>query len=403
MIIKPSIRSNFFTNAHPIGIKKVIKNYIDDVKNMEKFEGPKRVLIVGGSSGYGLASRISLAYGADAHTVNVSYENEPKGKKTGSAGYWNNIFFQEFAKETKNLHKDFNGDAFSMEMKQKVLDYIKKTFGQVDLIIYSLASGARMNQETNEIVRSHIKPLDKTAYGKTIDLQSMEVIDLNIDPATEQESKDTIFVMGGSDWEDWINFFDQNNALAEGFKTVAYTYIGGPNTDAIYRKGTLGKAKEDLESKAEIMTTWLKDKYQGEALISSSKAVVSKASVFIPQMPIYVSCLFDVMTAHKLHETTIAHKYRLFKDMIYGQKRIVDDKKRIRLDHLEMDQKVQEETNRLMSSFDNQDVFLLKGTKMFINEFYNINGFKVEGINYDEEVDIDELINLYKTEDYVYE
>ncbi len=402
-MIKPSIRSNFFTNAHPLGIKKMIENYIEETTSLEPFNGPKRVLIIGGSSGYGLASRISLAYGANAHTVNVSYESEPKGKKTGTAGYWNNVFFQHYAKQTKQTHKDFNGDAFSLDMKQKVLDYIKDTFGQVDLIIYSLASGARKNHETGEIIRSYIKPLGQTAYGKTIDLQSMEVVDLSIEPANDQETKDTVYVMGGSDWEDWITFFDQNNALADGFKTIAYTYIGGPNTDNIYRKGTLGKAKEDLEAKAVALSTILNPKYHGEALISSSKAVVSKASVFIPQMPIYVSCLFDVMTAHKLHETITEHKYRLFKDMVYGDKRIVDDKKRIRLDHIEMDERVQEETNRLMTSLQKDDLLLLKGTKMFVKEFFNINGFEVDGINYDEDVDIDKLIETYKTDDYLYE
>jgi enoyl-[acyl-carrier protein] reductase / trans-2-enoyl-CoA reductase (NAD+) len=403
MIIKPSIRSNFFTSSHPLGIQKMMEAYIDDVKKLKPFNGPKNVLIIGGSSGYGLASRISLAYGANANTVSVSFESEPKGKRGGSAGYWNNIFFEHYAKETNHIHKDFNGDAFGLDMKQKVLDYIKETFGKVDLIIYSLASGARKDLESGELVRSHIKPLSKVAKGKTIDLQSMEVVDLNIEPATDQETKDTVFVMGGSDWADWIHFFDQNDALATGFKTISYTYIGGPNTDEIYRRGTLGKAKEDLEQKADQLNQLLKDKYDGEALISSSKAVVSKASVFIPQMPIYVSCLFDVMMAHKLHETTLEHKYRLFKDMVYGDQRIIDEQNRIRLDHLEMDPRVQKETNLLMSSFDDQDVLNLKGAKLFIKEFFNINGFNVDGINYDEDVDIEKLIKDYKTKDYQYE
>lgn len=395
MLIKPTIRTNFFTNAHPLGIKKMIEEQISQVKSFKPFKGPQNVLILGGSSGYGLASRISLAYGANANTISVSFEREAKSNQSGSAGYWNNVFFDYEAKETKNIHKDFNGDAFSLEMKKQVLEYIKNNFKTIDLLVYSLASGVRKNELTNELVKSSIKPLGKTAYGKTIDIASNKIIDLNIEPGTTQETKDTVFVMGGSDWQDWINYLDENQVLAKNFKTISYTYIGGENTDNIYRKGTLGEAKLDLELKASQMNIMLKDKYDGEALISSSKAIVSKASVFIPQMPIYVSCLFQVMKSHNTHETTLEHKYRLFKDMIYGDKRIVDEKHRIRLDHLEMDEKVQTETMALMHDINDEKFFELEGTKSFLKEFYQINGFEVDGIDYDKDVDLDELIEIY--------
>ena len=395
MKITPSVRSNFFTNAHPIGCKHMVENQISDTKALGTFEGPKNVLIIGGSSGYGLSSRISLAYGANANTVNVSYESEPRGKRTGSAGYWNNVFFQSKAKETNNLHKDFMGDAFSFDTKETVLNYIKETLGKVDLIIYSLAAGARKNFETGELVRSQIKTIGKPTVGNTIDISTLEITQLEISPASDEEIKDTVFVMGGSDWFDWIEYFDQNEALNHNFKTVAYTYIGGPTTEAIYRKGTLGKAKEDLEKKATIMNKLLTEKYSGEALISSSKAVVSKASVFIPQMPIYVACLFDTMKYHNLHESILEHKFRLFKDMIYGDKRITDKYGRIRLDHLEMNELIQKETNHLMSSLSNDAILNLKGTQDFLKEFYQINGFAIDEIDYDLDVDLQKLTDQF--------
>ena len=394
MIIEPNIRSNFFTSAHPLGCRQNVLNQINEAKSLKSFEGPKNVLIIGGSSGYGLASRIALAFGSNANTINVSFENEPKASKTGSAGWWNNIYFQEFSKETKNIHKDFVGDAFSPEMKQDVISYIKTHLGHIDLVIYSLASGGRMNYETNELVRSHIKTLGEDAVGKTIDVVNKEIYDLTVTQASEQDVKDTVYVMGGSDWYDWLKALDQANVLNQFVKTVSYTYIGGPTTVKIYRGGTLGKAKEDLEKHAAIINALLKEKYQGEAMISSSKAVTTKASVFIPQMTIYVSCLYEVMIKHNVHESILKHKHRLFSDMIYGDKRIVDDLNRIRLDHLEMDEHIQEETIDMMMRLSNEELLQLNGTKIFLRDFYQINGFEFDSIDYTKEVDIDILSEL---------
>jgi enoyl-[acyl-carrier protein] reductase / trans-2-enoyl-CoA reductase (NAD+) len=394
MIIKPSIRSNFFTNSHPLGCKLNVLNQVNEAKSLGKFIGPKNVLIIGGSSGYGLASRIALAFGANSNTVSVSFENEPKSSKTGSAGWWNNIYFQEFAKETKNIHKDFVGDAFSQELKNEVINYIEKNLGKLDLVIYSLAAGGRLNYETNNLVKSHIKTLNEDATGKTIDIIELKVKELTVTPATKQEIEDTVFVMGGSDWYDWIKLLDQNQLLNQNSKTISYTYIGGPTTEKIYRGGTLGIAKEDLEQKAYIMNDLFKSKYNGEALISSSKAVTTKASVFIPQMTIYVSCLYDVMTRHHVHESILAHKFRLFKDMVYGDKRIIDDKNRIRLDHLEMDEVIQKEAISMMHNLSDEEVLHLMGTKLFLRDFYQINGFDFDEINYEEEVDLESLSKL---------
>lgn len=393
MHIEPSIRSNIFLNAHPLGCEQFIIEQINEVQSLPPFDGPKKVLIIGGSSGYGLSSRIALAFGSQSDTINVSFESPPKGKRTGTAGWWNNIYFQ---KHTRHIgtHKDFVGDAFSQSMKDDVIHYIKKTFGKVDLVIYSLAAGARFNEHKQELIKSSIKTLGTEAHGKTIDLSDMSVKDLTIGIATETEISDTVYVMGGSAWFEWIDMLIKEDLVNQGFKTISYTYIGGPTTDKIYRGGTLGKAKEDLELTAHKLNQMISQKYQGEALISSSKAVVTKASVFIPQMPIYVSCLIDVMRKHNVHETILAHKYRLFKDMIYGKKRILDAQGRIRLDHLEMEDIIQKETIHNMTTLSDEALFELEGTKSFIEEFYHIHGFRYDGIDYDEEVDLEVLSQL---------
>ena len=391
MIIKPTIRNNIFTNAHPLGCKQNVLNQITEAKSKEDFTGPKNVLIIGGSSGYGLSSRIARAFNANANTINVSFESAPKGKRSGTAGWWNNEFFREFAKETNNLHTDFVGDAFGAEMKQNIVNHIKETVGQVDLVIYSLAAGARKNEETGEVVRSHIKTIGDPEQGKTVDLASMTVNDLTVHPANEQEVQDTVYVMGGSDWNDWIQTLDQNNLLSDNCKTISYTYIGGPTTQSIYRGGSMGKAKEALEHNAKQMNTLLQTKYNGEALISSSKAVATKASVFIPQMAIYVSCLYDTMTKHNVHETIFSHKYRLFSEMVYGTKRILDENNIIRLDHLEMEDTIQNETIELMHNISEKEFFKLDGTQLFIEEIFQLNGFNHPFINYDEDVDLDKL------------
>ena len=391
MIIEPNIRSNFFTSAHPFGCRQNVLNQINEAKSLKTFDGPKNVLIIGGSSGYGLATRIALAYGAKSNTINVSFENEPKGTKTGSAGWWNNIYFQEFANETNQIHKDFVGDAFSAEMKQNVIKYIQEHLGSIDLVIYSLASGGRMNYETNELVRSHIKTLGEDAEGKTIDVVSKEIYDLKITQGSDQDVKDTVYVMGGSDWYAWILALDQAKVLSQHVKTLSYTYIGGPTTVKIYRGGTLGKAKEDLEKHAAIIDRLLKDKYQGEAAISSSKAVTTKASVFIPQMTIYVSCLYEVMMKHGVHESILAHKHRLFSEMVYGNNRIIDDQNRIRLDHLEMEAHIQDETVKMMTTLSNEALLQLNGTKIFLRDFYQINGFEFDSIDYSKDIDLETL------------
>lgn len=396
MIIKPSIRNNLFTNSHPVGCEKNVLTQIKRSQELGKFDGPKNVLVVGGSSGYGLATRIALATGCESNTINVSFESGPKGKRSGTAGYWNNAAFQKYFQSSTMIHKDFLGDAFSKKMKDDVANYIKETFGKIDLLVYSVASGARKNEETDQLVYSSIKSLGKDVVGKTIDIVSGDIYELTVTNADEQEIKDTVYVMGGSDWENWVKTMADYGLLNPGFKTISYTYIGGETTKSIYRDGTLGKAKEDLEETASRMNVTLQNELNGEALISSSKAVATKASIYIPQMPIYVAALYDTMIKDGSHESILEHKHRLFKDMVYGNSRILDEKSRIRLDHFEMDEDIQSKTKDLMDSITQENIHSLLGTKVFIKELFNLNGFRNDEIDYEKDIDLEELNRNYK-------
>jgi enoyl-[acyl-carrier protein] reductase/trans-2-enoyl-CoA reductase (NAD+) len=329
---------------------------------------------------------------AGAHTINVSFESKPKGERTGSAGWWNNIYFQEAAKKLGTTHKDFVGDAFSQEIKDTVRQYIQREFGgKIDLIIYSLAAGARMNPTTQTLVRSTLKAIGEPVQGKTIDIAELQIKDIIVPAATEQEIVDTVYVMGGSDWMDWVQQYTDANLLNQGAKAISYTYIGSKNNAKIYREGTIGRAKDDLEMYGKKIDALLKSRIQGEGLISVSKAVVTKASVFIPRIPFYVSAMFEVMKKHKVHETILQHKHRLFADMVYGTKRLVDEQGRIRIDHHEMEPTIQKEIDALSGIYDHDNIFELAGTKQFIEEFYQIHGFRIPGVNYEEDIDLDAL------------
>ena len=392
MIIKPKIRSNFFANAHPLGVKETLSKQFDEALASPNYNGPTNVLIIGGSSGYGLASRITLAINGGANTVNVSLESQPKNTRSGSAGFWNNHYFKQFAQKTHKAHLDVDGDAFLSSTKQTVIKKLKETIGQIDLLIYSLAAPARVDESTNKTVRSAIKTIGEDISGHTIDIAKKTIVPLHVEAATNKEIDDTVFVMGGSDWKAWVEALDEASLIAEGFKTIAYTYIGGDTTHKIYRGGTLGKAKADLEHTSKLLHASLSQEHHGEALVASSKAVVTKASVFIPQMPIYASCLFEVMQNQGLHETIVEHKHRLFHDMVYGKKRHVDASGRIRVDHLEMRADVQEETLALMEKHSDSSLFNLEGTKLFLQEAYTMNGFGHPNIDYNVAINIEQLL-----------
>ncbi|MFZ7121709.1 MAG: enoyl-ACP reductase FabV [Eubacteriaceae bacterium] len=391
MIIKPVIKNNICIRVHPLGCKENVRRQIEYVKNEGEFEGPKNVLIIGGSSGYGLASRVTLAFACKANTINVSYEVEPKRNKTGTAGWWNNIFFQQFAQEAGLNCKDFIGDAFSIEMKEKVLEYIKKEYGKIDLLIYSLASNRRTDPYTTQTYNSTIKSIGKEVNGYSIDINSMKLKEETMEMATQEEIESTIKVMGGEDWNIWVDMLSEAGVLNEGFKTIAYTYLGSPATYEIYRHGTIGMAKNHLDETAQKLSPILKERYNGEALISASKAIVTKASIYIPIFPVYGAILYKIMKEEGTHEGEIEQKYRLFKDMLYGNKRISDESNRLRPDNLELDKEVQRKVNDILKNVNNDNIDELTDIKGFIDDFMKINGFNFENIDYNEEVDLEEL------------
>ena len=396
MIIKPIIKYNVHLTSHPLGIKEFIKQQIDYVKKQDKITNPPRIaLVVGSSSGYGLASRISLAFGGNTFTIGVSTGGGPKGKRTGKAGFWNTHWFNYNANKDNIKFKNFVGDAFSHDLKAEIIAYLKEHNLKIDLLVYSLASGVRTNPDTKEKIISALKPINQEINTYSIDIATKEKTKLSIGAATKDEIANTIYTMGGGDWEIWINQLLKQDLLSLNFKTIAYTYIGGEITKYIYRNGTIGEAKKDLENTSQVLNEKLKN-INGNAYISVSKAIVSKASVFIPYMVVYGSCLFNQMLKAKNHETVIAHKYRLFKDILYSNnlKNELDIKGRIRLDKWEMDDNIQKSTIEKMQLFtkDYKQFLNLPGTKLFLQNFYRINGFGFENVDYQQEIDVLQLL-----------
>ena len=310
MIIQPKVRGFICTTTHPLGCEANVKNQIAYAESRKIQNGPKHVLVIGASTGYGLASRINAAFGAGAATIGVFFEKPGTEKKPGTAGWYNSAYFDKAAKAAGLYSKSINGDAFSDECRQKVIDIIKKDLGTIDLVVYSLAAPVRKMPETGEVVRSSLKPVGKTYTTTAVDTNKDEIITSSIEPATEQEIENTVKVMGGQDWELWIRQLDSAGVLARGCRTVAYSYIGTSLTWPIYWEGTLGYAKKDLDRAAKANTEVLKN-IGGSANVAVLKSVVTQASSAIPVMPLYISLVFKKMREKGVHETPIMHINRL--------------------------------------------------------------------------------------------
>ena len=395
MIIEPKLKGSLALTSHPLGAYEFVKRQIDYVKKQEKYTGPKKVLIIGSSSGYGLASRISLAFGASADTIGVAFEKGVEGKRVGSAGWWNTIAVSEEIRKEGLVAKNFMGDAFSNEMKKDVIKYIKEEFGgKIDLLVYSLASAVRTDPNTGELYRSALKSTAKEITGPTINLEK-ETMDMGtMGIATEEEISSTVKVMGGEDWKLWIEFLDNAGVLTENFKTVAYSYLGPKVTYGIYKEGTIGAAKRDLEGTSDYLNDYLKTKYNGEAYVSLSKALMTKASAVIPIFPLYATLLYKVMKAKGLHEGTIEQKQRLFKDMMYGGKPELDSNRRLRPDNWEMREDVQSEVEQLWSQVTPENFKEIGDYKGVREEFMQLNGFDFDNIDYSADIDLEELAKL---------
>lgn len=386
MIIAPKIRGFICTTAHPDGCAAHVQEQIAYVKSKPALENaPKRVLVVGSSTGYGLASRIVPAFGAGAATIGVFFEKEGTDKKTGSAGWYNSAAFEEAAKAAGLYAKSFNGDAFSNEMKQQVIEAIKADLGQVDMIVYSLASPRRQDPNTGDVYKSVLKPTGETFTNKNLNTDKKEVETVSIDPANEDEITQTVKVMGGEDWKMWIDALSDAGVLADGFKTVAYSYIGPKLTWAIYTDGTIGRAKLDLEEKAKE----LNERFGANtALVSVNKALVTQASSAIPVVPLYISILYKVMKAKGLHEGCIEQIHRLFADH-YGSPTgpKLDDKGRVRIDDWEMREEVQAEVAKVWDVITTESIDAQSDFAGYQKEFLRLFGFGLAGIDYNAEAE----------------
>lgn len=389
---KQNIRGNVALGVNPIGCKQEVLNKIAYVKSKGTYEGPKKVLIIGASSSYGLASRINLAFGSGADTIGISFEKGPKSKRSlGTPGWYNNIAFREAAEKHGLIAKNFVQDAFSHETKQEVIDYIKNEFGgKVDLVVYSLASGRRNDPNTGDSYISAIKAIGEPVIGPNIEIQNQEYYTQTLEPATEEEIASTVKVMGGEDWQLWMEALKEAGVLAEGVLTTNYSYLGTELNHSYYGGGTLGQAKEDCGEKAENINELLSD-INGKAQMVVATAVTTKASSVIPFFPIYCIALYKVMEEKGTHETPIMHIDRIYREMIYGDKPEYDEVGRLRPDSWELDSETQAQTKKLIEKI-TKDNFTsdLTAYDLFIKEFSNLNGFMVDGYE-EKDVTLEEL------------
>lgn len=390
MIIKPKYRGFICTTTHPDGCYNNIADQIAVTKNaLGERQGPKKVLVIGASSGYGLAARITAAFGYKADTLGVFFEKPATETKPGTAGWYNSWAFEEQAKKAGLYARSINGDAFSDEVRELAIKTIKEDLGQVDLVIYSLASPVRKLPDTGEVKRSVLKPIGEVYKSTAIDTNKDQIIHAEVEPATEEEIADTIKVMGGEDWELWINALDKAGVLATGVKTVAFSYIGTEMTWPIYWHGALGKAKEDLDRAATALAQNLGGKYQGSANVAVLKSVVTQASAAIPVMPLYIALVYKVMKDKGLHEGTIEQLNRLFAEQLYrtdGNAVDVDEANRFRMDDKELRDDVQGECKQLWQQVDNNNLFQLTDYAGYKHEFLKLFGFERDDVDYDADV-----------------
>jgi enoyl-[acyl-carrier protein] reductase/trans-2-enoyl-CoA reductase (NAD+) len=392
MIIEPRMRGFICLTAHPKGAEQNVKNQIEYIKSKGAIAGPKKVLVIGASTGFGLASRITSAFGSDAATIGVFFEKPPVEGKTASPGWYNSAAFEAEAHKAGLYAKSINGDAFSNEIKRQTLDLIKADLGQVDLVIYSLASPVRTNPNTGVLHRSTLKPIGQTFTNKTVDFHTGNVTEVSIAPANEEDIENTVAVMGGEDWAMWMDALKDENLLAEGATTVAYSYIGPSLTEAVYRKGTIGRAKDHLEATAFSITDSLKS-IGGQAYVSVNKALVTQASSAIPVIPLYISLLYKIMKEEGIHEGCIEQIQRLFQDRLYtGSEVPVDEKGRIRIDDWEMRDDVQAKVAKLWEEATTETLPAIGDLAGYRNDFLNLFGFEFAGVDY--KAESNEVVNI---------
>lgn len=387
MIIKPRIRGFICTTAHPVGCAALVREQVAYTEQRGALaNGPKNVLVIGGSGGYGLASRVVAGFGAGARTLCLSFEKEPEAERTATAGWYNNAAFDRLAAERGAFAASINADAFADDTKAQVAARLRAEMGPIDLLVYSLASPVRTDPETGVLYRSAIKPIGGNVVSKTVNVDKGIVSDVELTPASEEEIAATIKVMGGEDWERWIAFLQKEGLLARGFKTVAYTYIGTELTWPIYWEATLGKAKEDLDRAAAVLREQLAG-VGGDARVAVLKAVVTQASTAIPVVPLYASILFRVMKDAGLHEDCIGQIDRLFRTCLYGANATgFDEVGRYRVDDWELRDDIQKIVRERWASITTDNVMTLSDLAGFRRDFLRIFGFEAAGVDYDADV-----------------
>ena len=392
MIIEPRMRGFICLTSHPAGCEQNVVNQINYVKSKGTIEGPKKVLVIGASTGFGLASRITSAFGSGAATIGVFFEKAAQEGKTASPGWYNSAAFHKEAKKAGLYAKSINGDAFSDAIKAQTIDLIKKDLGEIDLVIYSLASPVRNHPKTGVTHRSTLKPLGQSFSNKTVDFHTGVVSTISIEPGNQEDIDNTVAVMGGEDWQMWMDALNEAGLLSKNAMTIAYSYIGPSLTEAVYRKGTIGKAKDHLEATAFKITDSLKN-IDGKAYVSVNKALVTQASSAIPVIPLYISLLYKTMKEMGIHEGCIEQMQRLFSERLYTGNAIpTDENGRIRVDDWEMREDVQSQVAKLWLEADTDTLPSIGDLAGYKSDFSNLFGFGFEPVNY--LADVSEMVEF---------
>jgi len=392
MVIKPRVRGFMCVTTHPEGCDANVKKQIDYVKSRGSLpDVPKRVLVIGASTGYGLASRISAAFGAGASTLGLFFEKPGTEKKPGTAGWYNSAAFHRYAEQEGLYARSINGDAFSDEIKQQAIEAIREDLGQIDLVVYSLASPRRQHPKTGEVFTSTLKPIGRDISNRGINTDKKTVEEITLSAASDEEIEHTVAVMGGEDWQMWIEALAEADVLAPGAKTTAYTYLGEKVTWDIYWHGTIGRAKQDLDKRVLAIREKLAAT-GGDARVSVLKAVVTQASSAIPVMPLYLSLLFRVMKAEGTHEGCIEQIYGLFADSLYDDNPKMDDEGRLRADGKELEPRVQQAVEKLWEEVTTENLEEISDFAGYQKEFLNLFGFEMDGVDYDADVNPEQPI-----------
>ena len=385
MIIRPKVRGFVCITAHPLGCAAHVQEQIDTVLRRGPIQGgPKRVLVIGASTGYGLATRIAAAFGARAATFGVFYDRPSEEDRTATPGWYNTAAFHQAARAAGLYAGSINGDAFSDEIKRQTIEALRRDVGPVDLIVYSLASPRRVHPRTGAVHKSVLKPIGAAYTSKTVDVETGLVSEVTIEPATDVEISDTVAVMGGEDWEMWLHALDEAQLLAPGATTAAYSYIGPKVTWPVYHQGTIGRAKDDLDRTARRLDALLKTHGYGRAFVSVNKALVTQASSAIPVVPLYISILYRIMKERGLHEGCIEQIDRLFRTQMYnGSALTFDDAGRVRIDDWEMRPEVQAGVAPLWREITTETLARLTDIAGYRTDFLKLSGFGLPGIDYD--------------------